>query len=47
MNCDVNIYEGMQVKGRAEYVIRDGKVVIENGNLVSGVGRGKFLFRTI
>ena len=47
MNCDVNIYEGMQVKGRAEYVIRGGKVVIENGSLVSGAGRGKFLLRTV
>ena len=47
MNCDVNIYEGMRVKGRAEYVIRGGKVVIENRNLVSEASRGKFLFRTV
>ena len=47
MNCDVNIYEGMQVKGRAEYVIKAGKVVIENGSLVPGASRGQFLFRTI
>ncbi len=47
MNCDINIYEGIHVKGRAEYVIRSGKVVIENGSLVSGVSPGKFLFRTI
>ena len=47
MNCDINIYEGMQVKGRADYVIRGGQVVIENGSLIPGAGRGKFLFRTI
>lgn len=47
MNCDINIYEGIPIKGRAEYVIRGGKVVIENGSLVSGSSPGKFLFRTI
>lgn len=47
MNCDINIYDGVPLKGRAEYVIRGGKVVIENGSLVSGASPGKFLFRTI
>ena len=47
MNCDINIFEGIPVKGRAEYVIRGGNVVIEDGSLVSGASAGKFLFRTI
>lgn len=47
MNCDINIYEGIPVKGRVEYVIRGGNVVIENGSLVSEASPGKFLFRTI
>ncbi len=47
MNCDINIYEGIPVKGRAEYVIRGGNVVIENGSLVTGTSPGRFLSRTI
>ena len=47
MNCDINIYEGIPVKGRAEYIIRGGKLVIENGSLIPGASPGKFLFRTI
>ena len=47
MNCDNNIYEGYPIKGRAEYVIRGGKVVIEKGSLVPDAIPGKFLFRTI
>jgi len=47
MNCDINIYEGIPAKGRAEFVIRGGKVVIEKGSLVSGASPGRFLFRTI
>ncbi|MDZ7635154.1 MAG: hypothetical protein U5L72_12310 [Bacteroidales bacterium] len=47
MDCDINIYEGIPVKGRAEYVIRGGKVVIENGCLVPGASPGKFLFRSV
>ncbi len=46
MNCDINIYEGIPVRGQAEYVIRGGKVVIENGRLVPGTNPGGYLFRT-
>jgi dihydropyrimidinase len=46
MNCDINIYDGFPVKGRVEYVIRDGKVVIENERAESAASPGKYLFRT-
>jgi dihydropyrimidinase len=45
-NCDINIYEGMPVKGKADYVIAGGNVIIENGQLLNPEQTGKFLFRT-
>lgn len=47
MNCDINIYDGLKVKGRPEYVIRGGRVVIENGRAESVARQGKYLFRTV
>ena len=47
MNCDINIYEGLKVKGQPEYVILGGKVVIENGRAESVARQGKSLFRTV
>ena len=47
MNCDINIYEGMKVRGNAEYVIRGGEIVIENGLMADSQEHGKYLFRTI
>jgi len=46
-NCDTNIYEGMPVKGSAEYVIKGGTVIIENGEMTTPKISGKYLFRTI
>jgi dihydropyrimidinase len=46
-NCDTNIYEGMRVKGMAEYVIRNGRVVIENGKMIRDIENGNYLYRTI
>ncbi|MFZ0471873.1 MAG: dihydropyrimidinase, partial [Bacteroidales bacterium] len=46
-NCDINIYEGMPVKGTADYVIKGGNVIIENGKMMSPEITGKYLFRTI
>lgn len=46
-NCDINIYEGIPSKGRADCVIAGGKVIIENGQLLSQVHAGNYLFRTI
>jgi dihydropyrimidinase len=47
MHSDINIYEGMTVRGSPEYVIKGGDVVIENGILVSGARPGNYLFRNI
>lgn len=45
-NCDINIYEGLRVKGNADYVIAGGNVIIENGQLSDRHHTGKYLFRT-
>jgi len=47
MNSDIDVYEGMPVKGGVEYVIREGDIVIENGRMAGRVRPGRFLFRTI
>ena len=46
-NCDTNIYEGNRVKGMAEYVIINGRVVIEKGQMTGAAEPGKYLYRTI
>jgi dihydropyrimidinase len=45
-NCDINIYEGLRVKGNEDYVIAGGNVIIENGQLSDRHRTGKYLFRT-
>ncbi|MDF1561187.1 MAG: dihydropyrimidinase [Bacteroidales bacterium] len=47
MNCDINIYEGMAVRGSPEYVIKGGEVVIEKGVMTGQERRGNYLLRTI
>jgi dihydropyrimidinase len=44
-NCDINIYEGIKTRGKAEYVITGGKVVIEKGKLADSGSRGRFIKR--
>jgi dihydropyrimidinase len=44
-NCDINIFEGIKVKGVAEYVISSGRVVVEKGELINPDIRGQFLRR--
>jgi len=46
-NCDINIYGGVPVKGKADRVIAGGKVIIENGVMRDHAAAGKYLFRTI
>jgi dihydropyrimidinase len=45
-HCDHNIYEGMAVQGRAEFVVKNGVTVIKEGALVSE-SPGRFLPRNI
>jgi dihydropyrimidinase len=47
MNCDINIYEGMAVRGSPEYVIKGGEVVVEKGEMTGHERRGNYLLRTI
>ena len=44
-NCDNNIYEGLTVRGKAEFVITNGRIIIEKGQMVSGDTHGRFLER--
>jgi len=47
MNCDINIYEGMAVRGFPEYVIKGGEVVVEKGEITGPVRKGNYLPRTV
>lgn len=47
MSCDINIYEGMAVRGAPEFVIKGGEVVIEKGAMTAPVRKGNYLNRTI
>jgi len=47
MNCDINIYEGMAVRGFPEYVIKGGEVVIEKGVMTGKEKRGNYLHRAV
>lgn len=44
-NCDTNIFEGIKTKGVAEYVIKNGDLVIEDKKLITPIEKGKFLKR--
>lgn len=41
-HCDHNIYEGLAVRGKAEYVLRRGTQMVSKGKIVSE-SRGKYL----
>lgn len=43
--CDLNIFEGIAVKGHAEYVIRGGTFIIENSELQDNSPVGRFVIR--
>ena len=49
-NCDINIYEGFPIKGKAEFVIAGGRIVIENGVMTeqatAQMAPARFLFRS-
>lgn len=42
-NCDINIYEGLQAEGSAEYVIVKGVVAVEQGRLNEKSLQGAFI----
>jgi dihydropyrimidinase len=43
--CDTNIYEGFKTKGSPEYVIAQGKILLEKGKLNVSKEKGSYLFR--
>jgi len=46
-NCDLNIYEGIPIKGKVERVIKEGKIIIENNKIVNQDVKGKYLKRKL
>ncbi|MCX7610456.1 MAG: dihydropyrimidinase [Ignavibacterium sp.] len=45
MNIDYSMFEGVEVSGKAEIVISNGEIIIENDKFVGSPGRGKFIQR--
>ncbi len=43
--CDRNIFEGFKTQGKAAYVISNGRVQYDNGNLKVEKGAGKYIYR--
>jgi dihydropyrimidinase len=43
--CDYNLYEGTEVVGAPDLVLRRGEVLVENGELVGRIGGGRFVKR--
>jgi dihydropyrimidinase len=44
-NTNTNIYEGFKTKGKAETVIRNGEMVIENSKILPELSKGSFIRR--
>lgn len=45
MNIDYSMFEGIETAGKAEIVISNGEIVIENDQFKGKAGRGKFIAR--
>ncbi len=46
-NCDLNIYENFTIKGKPEYVIKNGQIVFSGNKLSEKIPYGKFLKRKL
>jgi dihydropyrimidinase len=44
-STEYNVYEGIQTKGRIEYVLSRGKIIVENNKVVGTPGHGKYIYR--
>ncbi len=44
-NCDSNIFEGFEIKGQVETVIRNGEIVIDGAKMFENIEFGKLLLR--
>lgn len=45
MNVDYNLYEGYEIQGKAEIVISNGELIIEDNQFKGRKGRGRYLKR--
>jgi len=45
MRCDYSMFEGFQVQGNARKVYSRGELIVDNGQFLGKVGRGKYLRR--
>jgi len=45
--ADISIYEGFKVKGSSQFVFLKGKIVIENGKMITDLPKGELLKRNI
>lgn len=45
--CDYNAFEGMKIKGRVEYVLSRGRVIVDHGLFVGEKAYGHFLHRRV
>jgi dihydropyrimidinase len=45
MNIDYSMFEGIESAGKAEIVISNGEIIIENDEFIGKAGRGKFVRR--
>ncbi len=46
MNCDYNLYEGWQVRGKCRTTLMRGRVAVDQGQFLLEKGYGKYLSRT-
>ncbi len=45
MNIDYSMFEGIDAAGKAEIVISNGEIIIENDKFIGSAGRGKYIKR--
>lgn len=46
-NCDTNIYEGVNIQGKPEFVIKGGEIVFESNQFIEKNAKGKYIHRNI
>jgi len=44
-NCDSNIFDGFEIKGQVETVIRNGEIVVDSGEILDDISNGVLLTR--
>ncbi len=46
-SCDLNIYENIEIKGKPETVIKNGKIIFSDGTFSDNISNGEFLKRKL